>query len=62
MVGGGQIALRKVRTLLECKAKVQVINPDLCSALGQLAESGEIHVLNAEMVSQLFKLNTEKQE
>ncbi len=45
VVGGGQVALRKVRTFLEHKAKVKVISPDLCSELSQLAESGEISVL-----------------
>ncbi len=48
VVGGGQIALRKVRALLECRADVLVISPDLCAGLGQLAGSGEIHVINRE--------------
>ena len=48
VVGGGQVALRKVRTLLEHGASVEVISPDLCSELSQLAESGEIRVLNRE--------------
>ncbi len=48
IVGGGQVALRKVRTLLEHRANVEVISPELCSGLGQLAESGEIHVLHRE--------------
>lgn len=45
VVGGGQVALRKVRTLLEHKAKVEIISPDPCSELGQLAESKEIYIL-----------------
>ncbi len=45
VVGGGQVALRKVRTLLEHGAGVEVISPDLCPELSQLAEGGEIHVL-----------------
>lgn len=45
VVGGGQVALRKVRTLLEYRASVEVISLDLCSELSQLAESGEIRVL-----------------
>ena len=48
VVGGGQVALRKVRALLECRADVLVISPDLCAGLGQLAESGEIHIINRE--------------
>ncbi len=42
VVGGGQVALRKVRALLEHRANIEVISPDLCSELSQLAESGEI--------------------
>jgi len=45
VVGGGQVALRKVRTLLKHGASVEVISPDPCSELSQLAESGEIRVL-----------------
>ena len=48
VVGGGQVALRKVRALLEYKASVEVISPELCSELGQLAESGEIQILHRE--------------
>jgi siroheme synthase-like protein len=44
VVGGGQVALRKVKTLLEHKARVEVISPDLCPELGQLAEKREIEV------------------
>ncbi len=40
--GGGQVALRKVRVLLEHGAKVEVISPALCPELAQLAGSGEI--------------------
>jgi len=45
VVGGGQVALRKVRVLLECGANVEVISPELCSELNKLAESGKINVL-----------------
>jgi len=45
VVGGGQVALRKVRTLLEHGANVEVISPDLCSELNDLAENKEIHVI-----------------
>ncbi len=44
VVGGGQVALRKVRTLLEHGAVTEVVSPDLCSELSQLAESGQIRV------------------
>jgi precorrin-2 dehydrogenase/sirohydrochlorin ferrochelatase len=46
VVGGGQVALRKVRVLLEHGADVKVISLDLCPGLAQLAESREIKALN----------------
>ncbi len=48
VVGGGQVALRKVKVLLEHGADVKVISPDLCPELVQLAGSGEIRSLNRE--------------
>lgn len=48
VVGGGQVALRKVKTLLEYSARVEVISPDLCASLTKLAEAGEINTVNRE--------------
>jgi len=48
VVGGGQVALRRVRALLEYRANVELISPELCPELGQLAESGEIQILHRE--------------
>ncbi|MBI2288289.1 MAG: bifunctional precorrin-2 dehydrogenase/sirohydrochlorin ferrochelatase [Chloroflexi bacterium] len=45
VVGGGQVALRKVGTLLEAGADITVISPELCSELVGLAERGQIRVL-----------------
>jgi siroheme synthase-like protein len=42
VVGGGQVALRKVATLLECGACVTVISPELCPELEELAHDGKI--------------------
>jgi len=42
VVGGGRVALRKVRALLEHRASVEVISPDLCPELIELAEGGQI--------------------
>ena len=50
MVGGGLVALRKVKALLEHGAKVEVISPDLCPEMIQLAESGAVHVLHRNYV------------
>ncbi|MEK7353250.1 MAG: bifunctional precorrin-2 dehydrogenase/sirohydrochlorin ferrochelatase [Chloroflexota bacterium] len=48
VIGGGQVALRKVVTLLEYGAKVEVISPELCPQLANLAGKKEISVLNRE--------------
>jgi siroheme synthase-like protein len=48
VVGGGQVALRKVETLLEHGADVQVISPDLCTELVSLAERKEIDTVTRE--------------
>jgi len=48
VVGGGEVALRKVRALLEHGARVTVISPNLSAELVQLARHGEIEALNRE--------------
>jgi siroheme synthase-like protein len=48
VVGGGQVALRKAKILLEHGADVEVISPDLCPELAQLNESGTVRALNHE--------------
>jgi len=45
VVGGGQVAFRKVKVLLEHGAVVEVVSPNVCPELNQLAESGQIRVL-----------------
>ncbi len=45
VVGGGEVALRKVRALLEHEAEVKVISPKLCPELAQMAEKKIIQVL-----------------
>ena len=42
------MALRKVKTLRAHGANVEVVSPELCPELGQLAESGEIRIYNRE--------------
>ena len=44
MAGGGQVALRKVTTLLQHGAAVTVISPRLCKGLSELDCGGKIHV------------------
>jgi siroheme synthase-like protein len=48
VVGGGEVALRKVKALLEHGARVTVISPNLSPELVQMAEHGEITALNRE--------------
>jgi siroheme synthase-like protein len=45
VVGGGQVALRKIKMLIDCKAKVTVITPALHPALEQLVESRAIRLI-----------------
>ena len=42
VVGGGQVSERKVRSLLECGARVKVISPEITPGLGKLAAEGLI--------------------
>ncbi|MGQ9840433.1 MAG: precorrin-2 dehydrogenase/sirohydrochlorin ferrochelatase family protein [Anaerolineae bacterium] len=44
VVGGGQVAERKVRVLLQADAAVTVVSPRLTPALAQLAQDGRIRV------------------
>ena len=45
VVGGGPVALRKVKALMEHGGNVQVISPDLCPELARMVEEGAIQVL-----------------
>ncbi|RQD72704.1 MAG: bifunctional precorrin-2 dehydrogenase/sirohydrochlorin ferrochelatase, partial [Candidatus Syntrophonatronum acetioxidans] len=42
VVGGGKVALRKVKTLLSFKARVHLVCPEALSSLEELAHKGEI--------------------
>lgn len=42
VVGGGEVATRKVATLLECGARVTVVAPSVTEKLGLLAEQNKI--------------------
>ena len=44
VIGGGEVALRKAKTLLEHKASVEVISPYLCAELKDLVHKGQIKV------------------
>ena len=51
VVGGGNIALRKVRMLLECGARVTVISPTLLQGLARLAEKKTVAVIRRNYTS-----------
>ena len=43
VIGGGEVAARKVAMLRRAGARVRVVAPGLCATLNGLADSGEIH-------------------
>jgi precorrin-2 dehydrogenase/sirohydrochlorin ferrochelatase len=45
VIGGGQVALRKVRALLEHGADVKLISPDICPELSTLVENRAISAI-----------------
>lgn len=51
VVGGGQVASRKIFMLIRAGAKVTVISPELSSEVAKLADSGEIEHVKAEFKS-----------
>jgi len=48
VVGGGEVAMRKAKILLEHGAMVEVVSPDLCPELSQLARAKVISVLSKD--------------
>ncbi|MCW9024543.1 MAG: siroheme synthase CysG [Gammaproteobacteria bacterium] len=48
VVGGGQVASRKVFMLQRVSARITVVSPQLCSELQKLADSGEIEHIARE--------------
>ena len=42
VIGGGEVALRKIRGLLAAGAKVKVIAPEICAGVEELFQRGEI--------------------
>ena len=45
VIGGGEVASQKVKQLIECKASVVVVSPNLCADLSELASQGRIEWL-----------------
>ncbi len=51
VVGGGEVAQRKVQTLLKTGARVWLISPDATAALRQWAKAGELYYVSREYCS-----------
>ena len=47
VVGGGDVALRKVRQLVKANAKVTVVAPDLCADLDAMRDEGQINWISS---------------
>ena len=45
VVGGGIVAVRKIKQLLAAGAKVFVVAPDICDELNKIIESEEINYI-----------------
>ena len=54
VVGGGKVALRKIRGLLEAGAFVKVIAPEICAEVAELFQRGEILWTRAEFSAELL--------
>ncbi len=48
VVGGGEVALRKVKMLLECDGKVTVVSPKPHPEIAKLSKEGEIHLVRRD--------------
>jgi precorrin-2 dehydrogenase/sirohydrochlorin ferrochelatase len=46
IVGGGEVALRKVLMLVDYNAKVEVVSPVFCPKLNQLAKGGSVKLIH----------------
>ena len=55
VVGGGKVALRKVRSLLEYNASITVVSPKLCAGLTRLSKSGRISAIARPYASSFLK-------
>ena len=54
VVGGGEVALRKIRGLLEAGAVVKVIAPEICAGVEELFQHGEISLLRENFSAEML--------
>lgn len=55
VAGGGEVAERKVNSLLKCGAEVSVVSPDLTRRLKELNSKGKIKLLKGEFKEKYLK-------
>ena len=48
VLGGGEVALRKVKMLLECGADVTVVSPEFHREIARISKEEEIHLIQRE--------------
>lgn len=54
VVGGGEVALRKIRGLLEAGALVKVIAPEICAGVEELSKRGEISLVREKFSAEML--------
>jgi precorrin-2 dehydrogenase/sirohydrochlorin ferrochelatase len=54
VAGGGLVALRKVRRLVECEARIRIISPQIESQLAEIAQKENIQILYRKIRSDDF--------
>ena len=62
VVGGGEVALRKVRALLDSGARVVVVSPTLNPGLAQLARVETISLISREYEPKDQRINIKRSE
>lgn len=54
VIGGGEVALRKIRGLLEAGAQVKVIAPEICAGVEELFKRGEISLVREKFSAEML--------
>ncbi|MBU1904988.1 MAG: hypothetical protein KJ573_15530, partial [Proteobacteria bacterium] len=54
VVGGGNVAQRKVETLLESGASIFIVSKELTPELKRLVDNGDVRFLGEEMKDEFF--------
>ena len=54
VIGGGQVALRKIRGLLAAGASVKVIAPEICAGVEELFQRGEISLTREKFSEEML--------